>query len=338
MKRLFVAATLLASVLAPMSAAVAAPADPINLAFGTEPTQSSTHQGPWPPGPSMATTTACTHTPPCPTPATTPKPGGRSISANRPRLTEIVLWNRTDCCSDRLDDFHVLVSDEPFTSTDLDDTIAQSGVSDYPHPGTAGTETRIDIGRTGRYVRVQLEGRDYLTLAEVEIFSVLEEVGQPTAPTLDVDVFVDGLDAFEAPGPVVASDGDALFTYQVTNLSDETLYGLYLWQDGIGGVDCPATKMYPGELVVCEITVDVGPGDHTASVSAEAWTVHGDRASDAPDRLLPGRGRRARRAHQPRTRQGSPPDRGPADRVGPSCLTRRRRQPGRRPAPTGRSR
>ena len=45
MKRLIVAASLLASVLAPMGTALAAPADPINLAFGTEPTQSSTHQG-----------------------------------------------------------------------------------------------------------------------------------------------------------------------------------------------------------------------------------------------------------------------------------------------------
>jgi len=272
---------LLIGVLVPL-AAQAAPPEPVNLAFGTEPTQSSTNNG------GLAARAvdgnnhgvfshaSVSHT-------------GNDVEAwwqvdlgSSAEITEIVLWNRTDCCSDRLSDFHVLVSDEPFTSTDLQETIGQSGVADYPFPGTAGEETRITIDHPARYVRVQLEDRNYLSLAEVEILSVLEEEGQPTTPILDVDVFVDGFDAFEAPGPIVAADGNALFTYQVTNLSDETLFGLYLWQDGIGAVPCPATKMYAGELVVCEITVDIGPGDHTASVAAEAWTGSGSQAEDSP--------------------------------------------------------
>jgi hypothetical protein len=39
------------------------------------------------------------------------------------------IWNRTDCCADELSDFHVLISAEPFASTALSETLAQSGVA-----------------------------------------------------------------------------------------------------------------------------------------------------------------------------------------------------------------
>jgi allantoicase len=84
-------------------------------------------------------------------------------------LDTIRLWNRTDCCGDRLSNFYVLVSDQPFASTDLNTTLMQSGVSSYYTAGQAGTMTAITVGRTGRYVRVQLSGTNFLSLAEVEI-------------------------------------------------------------------------------------------------------------------------------------------------------------------------
>ena len=85
------------------------------------------------------------------------------------RIDQIKLWNRTDCCPDRLSNFYVLVSNEPFTSTNLNTTLSQPGVSSYYFSGAAGSMTAFAIGRTGRYVRVQLMGANYLTLAEVEI-------------------------------------------------------------------------------------------------------------------------------------------------------------------------
>jgi len=48
------------------------------------------------------------------------------------------LWNRTDCCGERLSAFYVLVSDNPFNSTDLTTTINQAGVSSYYTAGPAG--------------------------------------------------------------------------------------------------------------------------------------------------------------------------------------------------------
>jgi hypothetical protein len=88
-------------------------------------------------------------------------------------LNSINVWNRTDCCSDRLSAFYVLVCDQPFTSTSLLSTINQPGVSSYYVAGTAGTPTTFTTPRSGRYVRVQLSGTNYLTLAEVEV------IGQP---------------------------------------------------------------------------------------------------------------------------------------------------------------
>ncbi len=88
-------------------------------------------------------------------------------------LASIRLWNRTDCCGTRLKDFHVLVSDNPFVSQELNATLGQPGVSDFHFPGTAGAQTEIHLNRSGRFVRIQLTGQDYLHLAEVEILEAL---------------------------------------------------------------------------------------------------------------------------------------------------------------------
>src|SRR6266542_3471458 len=85
------------------------------------------------------------------------------------QIGTVRLWNRTDCCSERLSNFYVLVSDNPFSSTDLTTTINQAGVSSYYTAGPAGLLTEIGVGRSGRYVRVQLAGDNYLSLAEVEV-------------------------------------------------------------------------------------------------------------------------------------------------------------------------
>ncbi len=94
-------------------------------------------------------------------------------------INSIDVWNRTDCCSERLSNFYVLVSDTPFTSTDLNATRNQSGVSAYYVSGTAGSPTSVPVDRSGRYVRVQLSGAEYLALAEVQIWSS----GGPLPPT-----------------------------------------------------------------------------------------------------------------------------------------------------------
>ncbi|GAB3533409.1 hypothetical protein GCM10027403_07310 [Arthrobacter tecti] len=87
-------------------------------------------------------------------------------------ISEIGVWNRTDCCGSRLDDYYVLVSDEPFVSTDLDEVLAQSGVTAFEQTQPAGSPTRIDTDDLqGRYVRVQLRGNAVLSLAELQVLT-----------------------------------------------------------------------------------------------------------------------------------------------------------------------
>lgn len=85
-------------------------------------------------------------------------------------IDQIALYNRSDCCADRLADYYVFVSDEPFASTSVADTLAQPGVWSSHQTAQAGRPTVIDVGRTGRYVRVQLAGSNQLALDEVQVF------------------------------------------------------------------------------------------------------------------------------------------------------------------------
>lgn len=84
----------------------------------------------------------------------------------------IELWNRTDCCSDRLRDFYVFASDTPFTSTDPEATKDQPGVWSSHRTAAAGERLTLPVGLDARYVRVQLVGSDRpLSLAEVKVFA-----------------------------------------------------------------------------------------------------------------------------------------------------------------------
>ena len=86
-------------------------------------------------------------------------------------ISLINIWNRTDAALERLADFDVFVSVNSFSTTDLLTTRADPDVHQIHVSGTAERLTPLAIGQPGRYIRVQLNGRDYLSLAEVEVFS-----------------------------------------------------------------------------------------------------------------------------------------------------------------------
>jgi predicted small integral membrane protein len=84
-------------------------------------------------------------------------------------IDRIVVWNRQDCCAERLASFWILVSETPFPQEPVPVARAGAQVWRHQHPGAAGRETRVQVGTRGRYVRVQLTGQDYLSLAELEV-------------------------------------------------------------------------------------------------------------------------------------------------------------------------
>ena len=76
------------------------------------------------------------------------------------QVNKVTLSNRTDCCGNRLSDFHVDL-------LDIDGNV----IASEDHSGTAGVTTDINLSADGVYsVRVQLYGKNYLSLSEVQVF------------------------------------------------------------------------------------------------------------------------------------------------------------------------
>ena len=82
-------------------------------------------------------------------------------------IEEIRVYNRTDGSS-RSNNAYVLVSDSPFTSSSLSTSRSQA---DYEFfiSGQVGSPNIVSPNVTGRYVRIQMQGSGFLTLAEVEV-------------------------------------------------------------------------------------------------------------------------------------------------------------------------
>ena len=84
----------------------------------------------------------------------------------------VVVWNRTDCCGNALSDYWVFVSNTPFGPNDTPATLQNRAATFSSHqtvqPNPSATITIP--GAQGRYVRVQLSGTNFLTLAEVQVF------------------------------------------------------------------------------------------------------------------------------------------------------------------------
>jgi hypothetical protein len=86
-------------------------------------------------------------------------------------VSSVVVFNRTDCCSARLSDYWVFISDTPFLATDTPVTLQSRAGTFASHQTTAPSpSTVIAAGAQGRYVRVQLSSPNYLSLAEVQVF------------------------------------------------------------------------------------------------------------------------------------------------------------------------
>src|ERR1039457_2870048 len=87
-------------------------------------------------------------------------------------IGSIAIWNRTDCCGNRLGDYWVFVSNTPFAPSDTPATLQNRAGTFGSHQTTApNPSTTIPVnGAQGRYVRVQLSTPGYLSLADVQAF------------------------------------------------------------------------------------------------------------------------------------------------------------------------
>ncbi len=92
------------------------------------------------------------------------------------QISSVVLWNRINCCSSRINNVYIMVADTPFpANTDLTQSLTNS---DYTHQ--LGDETdsaiiAINLNTSGRYIRIQKsgnnDGRNFMNLRELQVFT-----------------------------------------------------------------------------------------------------------------------------------------------------------------------
>ncbi|VVM25218.1 Oligopeptide transport system permease protein OppC (TC 3.A.1.5.1) [uncultured Gammaproteobacteria bacterium] len=81
-------------------------------------------------------------------------------------IKQIIIYNRTDCCVNRLSNYQVSISNKADFSTHT----YQQDFHVAPNPRKI---IQLDAsGKQGRYVRIQLLDSDYLSLAEVQVMGV----------------------------------------------------------------------------------------------------------------------------------------------------------------------
>lgn len=84
-------------------------------------------------------------------------------------IFDIDIWN-VPAYRYHLLDYHVFVSESPFTSTDPNVTKNQSGVSNYFHNGLSPRMKKFDTKRKGRYIRIQrITTGGWLIIGEVAV-------------------------------------------------------------------------------------------------------------------------------------------------------------------------
>ncbi len=86
-------------------------------------------------------------------------------------ISTVEIWNRTDCCTARLSDVVVFVSDTDMTGRSIAELQADPTVTTISIDGPLAANTELGAQTTGQFVRVQLRGTNPLSLAEVIVNS-----------------------------------------------------------------------------------------------------------------------------------------------------------------------
>ena len=90
-------------------------------------------------------------------------------------IDSIVIHNRTDCCIDRLANFYVLVSEQPFGNRSLNDLLADPLIESRFQANLLSSWLELELDNVkGRYVRIQLLNHNPLSLAEVQVMGVVQ--------------------------------------------------------------------------------------------------------------------------------------------------------------------
>ncbi|MCB0552111.1 MAG: thiol-activated cytolysin family protein [Phaeodactylibacter sp.] len=124
-------------------------------------------------------------------------------------IRAIKLYNRINCCPDRLANFTILVSDKPFTGNNGGTVFTAK----QPAPSGENGSGAYSGNVTGRYVRLFLEGNNYMSVPEIEIYGTLADGANPTVNTPPVNT----------PPPASASESINKYIYSLNYDARELL-------------------------------------------------------------------------------------------------------------------
>ena len=135
-------------------------------------------------------------------------------------ISRIKIWNRMDCCQDRLGNVYVLVSETAFA--DNFDPASGAVASKHQFAANESGNPEIQVNTRGRYVRLQKSGDNSggnaINIAEIQVFEDKDTDNDGILDYRDIDSDGDGIpDNIEAqttagyiPASGTDTDGDGL--------------------------------------------------------------------------------------------------------------------------------
>lgn len=147
-------------------------------------------------------------------------------------LSHITLWNRGDCCAERLADFYVFVASTDMRERTLADLQNDPSVWKVHHASAvaAGRSVNFDTSATGRFVRVQKATTGILSLAEVVVGGVNLAEGKSAAQSstygsANANLAIDGNIDGNFNSGSVSNTGSELNPWWQLDLGEQTAIG-----------------------------------------------------------------------------------------------------------------
>jgi hypothetical protein len=190
-------------------------------------------------------------------------------------IVSIAIWNRTDCCAERLNDYWVFVSDTPFAAADTPTTL-KNRMWAVHQTGSPNPSSSITVGAKGRYVRVQLSGANYLNLAEVQVIGVFIGANLAAGKTATqsstiaaASNAIDGIvDGDYSHGSVSHTNGDANAWWQVDLGASSFIAAVSVWNR----TDCCSDRLSDYWIFVSDTPYASTDTPVTLQSRADTWS------------------------------------------------------------------
>ena len=150
-------------------------------------------------------------------------------------LQTVRVFNRTDCCPENLENFHVFFSHFPLdASATLEELLADTQISHASYSGRVDSMAEISLQATGRFLRIQAPGNTALSLTELEAIGCIGiREFEPEFPNNEDDtVFTNSffLDVYPVPATyylmleLYRPDSSNIFVVELVDQSGRKVY------------------------------------------------------------------------------------------------------------------